>query len=74
VLRRAGSRILLDLRMSHPDARCASVLIHFLSIACVHAVITFRGRHRGSQRGVVEGGATCPEVPAPSESNPQGEE
>jgi hypothetical protein len=37
-------------------------------------VISIRGRHRGSQRGVVEGGATPPEVPAPSESNPQGEE
>jgi hypothetical protein len=27
-----------------------------------------------AKRGVVEGGVTPPEVPAPSESNPQGEE
>jgi hypothetical protein len=37
-------------------------------------VILTRGRHEGSQRGVVEGGATPPEVSAPSESNPQWEE
>jgi hypothetical protein len=37
-------------------------------------VITFRERLRGLQRGVVEGGATPPELPAPSESNPPGEE
>ena len=36
--------------------------------------ITFRGQLRGSRRGAVEGGATPPEVSAPSESNPQGEE
>jgi hypothetical protein len=32
-----------------------------------------RGRHKGSQCGVMVGGATPLEVPAPSESNPQGE-
>jgi hypothetical protein len=37
-------------------------------------VTTFRGFLSGSQRGVVEGGVTPPEVLAPSESNPQGEE
>ena len=37
-------------------------------------VILTRGRHEGSQRGVVEGGATLPEVSAPSESNPQWKE
>jgi hypothetical protein len=37
-------------------------------------VISIRGHHRGSQRGVMEGGVTPPEVPTPSESNPQGEE
>jgi hypothetical protein len=37
-------------------------------------VISFRGCLRGSQRGAVEGGVMPPEVPAPSESNPQGEE
>jgi hypothetical protein len=36
-------------------------------------VILIRVCHRGSQRGAVEGGATPPEVPTPSKSNPQGE-
>jgi hypothetical protein len=37
-------------------------------------MILIRGCHRGSQRGVVEGGVTPPEVSAPSDSNSQGEE
>lgn len=36
-------------------------------------MISIRVRHRGSQRGVMEGGTTPPEVPTPSDSNPQGE-
>jgi hypothetical protein len=37
-------------------------------------VIAFRGCLRGSQCGAMEGGATPPEVPAPLDSNPLGED
>jgi hypothetical protein len=37
-------------------------------------MILIRGRHRCSQHGVVKGGVMPPEMPAPLESNTQGEE
>jgi hypothetical protein len=40
----------------------------------VHAVISIRGNQKGLRHGFVEGRATPPEVPTPSESKPQGEE